>query len=67
MASMTAIKDEFVGTSEAAKLLNVTDGRIRQLIRATELRAIKIAPRFWAISLKEIDRYKKKYPERKAP
>ena len=57
---MTKITDEFVGTSEAAKLLDLTDGRIRQLIRDKELPATKIAPRFWAIKLSEISRFKKK-------
>lgn len=56
---MVQVKDEFVGTSEAAKLLGLTDGRIRQLIRKNEIRAEKIAPRFWAISMKEVTRFAK--------
>jgi excisionase family DNA binding protein len=46
-------------TQEAATALELTDGRIRQLIRAKEILAERLGDRAWAIPSSEVDRVRK--------
>lgn len=49
----------YLSTEEAADLLGLTDGRIRQMLRAEEIVGEKIGRRSWAIPSSEIDRVKR--------
>ena len=48
----------YLSTEETAKALGLTDGRIRQMLRAHELIGKKLGRRSWAIPSSEIDRLK---------
>ena len=45
-------------TEAAAVFLNVTEGRVRQLARAGELRGKKIGQRAWVFERDELERFK---------
>lgn len=61
----TVLKSEtYVSTQEAAERLGLTDGRIRQMLLADEIKAQKFGQRTWAIPLSEVERLKK---QRAAP
>jgi len=49
----------YLSTEEAAVSLGLTDGRIRQMLRAGELLGKKLGRRSWAIPSSEIDRLKR--------
>lgn len=56
----------YATTTEASKMLNVTEGRIRQLVIAGDLKAVKVGTSL-AIRQSSIDRYKRnKNGKRKA-
>lgn len=48
----------YLSTEETAKALGLTDGRIRQMLRAQELIGEKLGRRSWAIPSSEIERFK---------
>lgn len=49
----------FVGTPEAARLLSVTTGRIRQLLSEKKLKGFKVeGEQGWQIELASIERYR---------
>ena len=50
---------KYLSTEEAAEALGLTDGRIRQMLRAEELIGEKLGRRSWAIPSSEIDRLKR--------
>lgn len=50
---------KYLSTEEAAVALGLTDGRIRQMLRAGELIGEKLGRRSWAIPSSEIDRFKR--------
>jgi len=52
------IDTSIVGLAEAARLLGLTEGRVRQLLRSGELAGSKLNQRAWAISAAEVARYK---------
>jgi len=63
---LSAMIAGYLTTSEAARLLNLTQGRIRQLVIAGELNAVKVGTSL-AIRQSSIDRYKRnKNGKRKA-
>lgn len=49
----------YATTAEAAKMLNVTEGRVRQLVIAGDLRGVKVGTSH-AIKQSSIDSYKRK-------
>jgi len=49
----------FLSVREAADALSVTEGRIRQILRAGDLRGEKLGEHAWAIPAGEIERYQK--------
>jgi excisionase family DNA binding protein len=53
----------YLSTEEAAEVLGLTDGRIRQMLRAGELIGVKLGRRSWAIPSSEIDRVKRRRAE----
>ena len=63
MATMATNFSDFVGVTEASRLLGMTSGRVRQLVGNHEQHAIKarkINDRAWMISLSELRKYAKK-------
>ena len=50
----------YLSTEEAAVALGLTDGRIRQMLRADELAGEKLGRRSWAIPSSEVERFKRK-------
>ena len=50
----------YLSSQEAADELGLTDGRIRQMLRAGELSGQKLGQRSWAIPAVEIERLKRK-------
>jgi len=55
---MLESNQQFVSVPEAATILRVTEGRVRQLLLADppQLRGVKINQRAWVIPKSEIDR-----------
>ena len=51
--------ETYFSTEEAAIELRLTDGRIRQMLRAGELRGQKLGRRLWAIPASEIERVRR--------
>jgi len=54
--------DSYCTVTEAAKLLGLSTGRIRQLVgthEGGEMRAVKISPRVWLIPISEVRRHAK--------
>jgi excisionase family DNA binding protein len=49
---------QFFSTQEAAVAIGVTDGRVRQMLRAGEICGQKLGRHAWAIPSTEIDRAK---------
>ena len=54
----------YLSTEEAADALGLTDGRIRQLLRAEELIGEKVGRQSWLISADEIARLKRQRSEK---
>lgn len=53
---------DFVGVTEAARMLNLTPGRVRQLVGNHEsgaLPAVKLGPRAWMISIANLKKFAK--------
>lgn len=50
---------QFLSVSEAAALLGITDGRVRQLLGEGEIEGQKLGEKNWAIHIDEVDRHKK--------
>ena len=55
MSTVNIPKGEYFSVEDAAMELQITVGRIRQMIRWGELPAIKISARAWIISAKEVE------------
>jgi len=53
---------EFISTKEAAAIIGVTVGRVSQLRRAGELRAIRVDNRTWLIPRSEAEKIAKNKP-----
>ncbi len=51
---------QYMNVGEAAESIGVTTGRIRQLILAGKIQAIKANERAWLIPFVEVQRYKDK-------
>lgn len=49
----------YLSTPDAARELGLTEGRIRQMLRAGEIRGEKLGRRLWAIPSAEVDRLKR--------
>ncbi len=68
MSTLQSAQFDFCSVPEAAKILGLTDGRIRQLILAEErmpgtgLKAHKLGEKNWAIPTTEVERFKKVTP-----
>ena len=58
------IDTSIVGLAEAARLLGLTEGRVRQLLRSGELVGSKLNQRAWAISAVEVARYREAREQR---
>jgi excisionase family DNA binding protein len=59
MATVTATSDfQYVSVPEAAVQLELTDGRIRQLIREHRLQAHKVGKDQWAIPVLAVEEYR---------
>jgi excisionase family DNA binding protein len=54
---------KIISTAEAAKRLNVSPSRVRKMIEAKRLKAIKVG-REWLIDPKDLDAVKKRTPGR---
>lgn len=54
----------WITTAEAAKILGVTDTRIRQLIYEKRLVARKLSERVWLIDVDSVDEYDRERGER---
>ena len=52
----------FLSVAEAAELIGVTDGRIRQLLLRGKLRGQKLGKSTWAIPRREVERYAAQTP-----
>ncbi len=50
--------NEMIGTLEAAKLLGVSDRRVRQLINAGRIPGKRVGPRVFVISKNELERFR---------
>ncbi len=50
----------FVTLSEASEVVGLTTGRLRQLLRAGEIKGMKAGPRAWLIPEKEVLKLKKR-------
>lgn len=55
---MLSSNADFLSVEEAAAVLDLTEGRIRQLLRATEMRGQKLGRYAWAIPRSEVERLK---------
>lgn len=58
---------KYLSTEEAGEALGLTDGRIRQMLRAQELIGEKLGRRSWAIPSSEIDRLKRQRTHNPGP
>lgn len=54
--------DEIIGTSVAAKMLNLTQARVCQLCKTGQLASMRIGP-VWGIKKQAVINYKSKYPK----
>lgn len=54
---------EFIAVNQAAKLIGVTVGRIRQMLLSGELEGFKPNERAWLIPRKEVERILKNPPQ----
>lgn len=52
----------FIGVTEAAQIIGVTDGRVRQLLRSGDLRGQKVTDKAWIIPVDEVERFRKLPP-----
>jgi len=59
---MSVPTSSFVSVQEAADLIGITDGRVRQLLRSGELRGHKVNERAWIIPMDEVERFRKLPP-----
>lgn len=53
---MTKKLTDFVAVREAASMLLVTDGRVRQLLRAGQLSGVKVGQRTWLVDRQSVSR-----------
>lgn len=54
--------DDYLTVSQAARVLGLSTGRIRQLVGSHEggkMRAVKVSPRVWLIAKSEVARHAK--------
>jgi len=58
MSTVQSAEFDFFSVPEAADALGVTDGRIRQMLAAGELRGHKLGEKNWAIPKAEVDKQK---------
>ena len=65
---MPVSSSDFLSVQEAADELSLTTGRIRQMIRASEMSAQKLGQRAWAVPRAEVDRIRneRSRPRRRA-
>lgn len=54
------ISETYVTCEEAASIIGVTTGRIRQMCRANEIAAKKAGKFLWLIPIHALDKHKKK-------
>lgn len=50
------LRGDYYGTKEAARELQRTEGRIRQMVRSEEIKAVCISPNVWLIPASEVRR-----------
>lgn len=48
--------ERFISVDAAAKMLGVNDSRVRQLLRADELRGFKVSERSWIVDRKSVEK-----------
>lgn len=53
---------EYLNTQEAAEVIGVTDGNVRQMLRDGRIKGKKLGPRAWAIPRKEAIRVRDNPP-----
>lgn len=58
---------EFCNVADAAKIIGCTDGRVRQLLLAGELRGRKINDRAWLVEIADAERVRDIEPGRGMP
>lgn len=51
--------DDFYNVREAAAVIGVTPGRVRQMLVDNEIKGVRANPRAWLISKKEVERVAK--------
>ena len=56
---MSTSNFQFVTLREAAEMVNLTTGRLRQMLRAGELTGQKAGPRLWIIPRREAEKLAK--------
>ena len=50
-----------ISVSDAAALLGVTTGRVRQLLDSRKISGKKLSERAWAVELRSVEEYAKSY------
>lgn len=61
------LKGSFLGVTEAAEAIGITASRLRQMLRAKDVKGEKVGPRAWLVPQKEVDRLKKNPSKRGRP
>ena len=61
---MSTTKFQFLALKDAAELVGLTTGRLRQMLRAGELVGEKLAPRLWVIPRHEVEKLAKSRKKR---
>lgn len=56
---MSTTNFQFVTLSEAAEMVSLTTGRLRQMLRAGEISGQKAGPRLWLIPRREAEKLAK--------
>lgn len=56
MSTVSILNDKYCSVDEAAEIIGCTDGRVRQLLRAGELKGVKINARAWVVETKDASR-----------
>lgn len=59
---MSTTSFNFLTLSDASKLVGITTGRLRQMLRAGTLKGMKAGPRAWLVAEKEVLKLRSKQP-----
>lgn len=58
MLDVTKLSGVYMTVSEVSEYVPITAGRVAQMLRAGDLRGIKVSPKLWLIHKDEADRVK---------